>query len=62
MKFKVLREHHGDKDYKAGDERNADPADVAHLVEKGVLAAPKTKAEPAPQNKAAKPADNKAAQ
>ena len=30
-KFTVLREHIGDKEYKAGDTRTANPADVKEL-------------------------------
>lgn len=60
--FKVLRQHHGDKPYAQGDEREANESDVAHLVANGVLqpvkakaAAPtENKAEPAVRNKAAK--------
>lgn len=37
MKYKVKREHFGDKIYKSGDTREADPIAVKHLVEKGVL-------------------------
>jgi len=56
MKFEVLRQHLGDKQYMPGDERDANEGDVAHLVKAGVLkrkaeAAPKNKAEPAPKNK-----------
>ncbi|WP_404861858.1 hypothetical protein [Georhizobium sp. MAB10] len=53
MKFEVLRQHYGDKQYQAGDEREADERDVAHLVKSGVL---KRKAEPKTQNKAEKAA------
>ena len=55
----VLRQHYGDKPYAAGDEREANPRDVAHLVSSGVLAEKKAKAkaknkaEPAVQNKSA---------
>lgn len=38
MKYTVLREHLGDRDYRRGDEREADPSSVAHLVALGVLA------------------------
>lgn len=37
MKYKVKREHFGDKFYKSGDTREADPVSVKHLVDKGVL-------------------------
>lgn len=62
MKFKVLREHYGDRDYKTGDTRNADPTDVAHLVSLGVLEEPKAKAAPSTSNKAEPPVRNKAQQ
>jgi hypothetical protein len=39
MLYKVLREHLGDKSYRRGDEREANPAEVAHLVASGVLVA-----------------------
>lgn len=55
--YKVLRQHYGDKPYSEGDTREAEPRDVAHLVERGVL----EKAEPAVQNKAAPKLRNKAA-
>ena len=57
MLFIVKRQHFGDRLYLAGEEREADPRDVAHLVEKGVLA---EKAAPAPKNKAAATPKNKA--
>ena len=37
MKYEVKREHYGDKNYTTGDVREANPNDVRHLVEKGVL-------------------------
>lgn len=59
MKFEVIREHLGDRPYRKGDIREADEAQVAHLVRAGVLkpkaleAAPKNKAlKAAPKNKA----------
>lgn len=61
-KFKVVREHYGDRHYMPGDVREVSAADVAHLVP-SVLAPLEIKAEPsAPLNKAedAAPA-NKAA-
>lgn len=39
MKFNVLREHLGDKFYKEGDIRDADPMNVASLVRNGILRA-----------------------
>ena len=35
--YDVKREHYGDKYYATGDKRTANPADVKHLVDKGVL-------------------------
>ena len=62
-KFKVLREHDGDKFYFPGDVRTANAADVAHLVKNGVLVllddsepTPAVKLAPAHENKADKPA------
>lgn len=60
MKFKVLRQHYGDKQYFAGDEREANEADVAHLVEVGVLEKAGSKSEDAPLNKAEAAPANKA--
>jgi hypothetical protein len=37
VRFRVLRQHLGDRDYAPGDTREADPAVVAHLVAAGVL-------------------------
>lgn len=34
--YRVTRRHTGEKDYEEGDERTANPADVAHLVESGI--------------------------
>lgn len=39
MKFKVIREHLGDKFYRSGDVREANERDVKHLIKKGVLVA-----------------------
>lgn len=61
QKYTVLRRHYGDKMYEPGDDREANVADVRHLVDSGVLepvrekavTEPEAKAEgPAPQNKA----------
>lgn len=57
MKFIVTRQHFGDKMYMPGDIREAAENDVVHLIRNGVLK--KGKAEPAPKNKAEKPAGNK---
>lgn len=62
MKFKVLREHIGDKFYRKGDLREANASDVKHLVTKGILAAAdEEKSEPPVKNKAEPPVANKAA-
>lgn len=48
--FQVLRQHLGDKQYMPGDTREANPSDVKHLVDAGVLKeakAPAAKAEKA---------------
>lgn len=37
MKFKVIREHLGDKMYKAGDVREVDEHTVTQLLKRGVL-------------------------
>lgn len=59
-KFKVLRQHYGDQLYAAGDEREAESGDVAHLVANGVLEPIKAKAEAKHDNKAEPPLRNKA--
>ena len=46
MKYTVLREHLGDRDYRPGDEREADPSSVAHLVALGVLVQIEVAADP----------------
>jgi len=58
MKYTVKRQHYGDRLYNEGDEREADPQAVAHLVRQGVLV--EAKAAPAPKNKAAPAVKNKA--
>lgn len=55
MKFKSLRPHQGDKWYDAGDEREADERDVAHLVASGTL---EKMADPV-KNKVELPVENK---
>lgn len=52
MKFKVLREHYGDRLYTESDEREANERDVEHLVKAGVLQKADAKSEPEPENKA----------
>ena len=55
--YDVKREHYGDKYYATGDKRTANPADVKHLIDKGVLvesteeSKPKTTKTPAKQAK-----------
>jgi hypothetical protein len=56
MKFRVLRQHYGDRQYMPGDEREASKADVQHLIDAGVLVEAKAKSEPPPKNKAEKAA------
>lgn len=59
--YKVLRRHDGDKEYHEGDIREATPADVAHLVDLGVLRLTKgEKADKAPLNKSEAKLPNKA--
>ncbi|RMC37501.1 hypothetical protein [Paracoccus alkanivorans] len=66
--YLVKREHIGDRPYRTGDTRRADPALVGHLVRSGVLAEAKgeakrqDKAAPPPQNKAERTPQNKANQ
>ncbi|MEY9196632.1 hypothetical protein ABIA16_001748 [Sinorhizobium fredii] len=54
--YQVLRQHLGDKMYMPGDPetgtREANPSDVKHLVDAGVLKEVKSKTEKAPANKA----------
>lgn len=59
-KFKVLRQHQGDKPYAEGDTRDADERDVAHLVANGVLEPVKAKSEAPAKNKAEPAVQNKA--
>lgn len=40
VKYDVKREHYGDKYYRTGDKREANPLDVKHLVDKGILIEP----------------------
>jgi hypothetical protein len=39
MQYKVMRDHIGDQEYRPGDIREANEADVQHLVRSGVLVA-----------------------
>ncbi|AKG94518.1 hypothetical protein Shpa_7 [Paracoccus phage Shpa] len=50
-RYKVTRQHTGDREYLPGDEREANPQVVAHLVAAGVLE----------EIKAEKPVEKKAA-
>ena len=59
MQYVVKRQHFGDKMYYAGDTREADPRDVAHLIKSGVLA--EKNSSQTILNKAEKPAKNKGA-
>lgn len=68
MKYKVQRRHLGDRLYEEGDEREASPSEVAHLVDRGILKATREKHEAeakdagaAPLNKAVEAPENKAA-
>lgn len=54
--YTVIRQHYGDKQYMPNDTREANPSDVKHLVDAGVLKEVKTKAESAQANKAEKAA------
>ena len=59
MQYVVKRQHFGDKQYYAGDVREADPRDVAHLIKSGVLE--EKNSNQTILNKAEKPAKNKGA-
>ena len=59
MQYVVKRQHFGDKQYYAGDIREADPRDVAHLIKSGVLV--EKNSNQTILNKAEKPAKNKGA-
>lgn len=56
MKYKVIRQHYGDKQYMPNDTREANPSEVKHLVDAGVLEEAKAKAETPASNKAEKAA------
>lgn len=60
-KFKVRRQHLGDRMYLPGETREIAAGAVKHLVDNGVLEPIKAKAEPAPKNKAEPKAENKKA-
>ncbi len=59
-KFKVMRQHQGDKPYAEGDTRDAEERDVAHLIANGVLQPIRGKADPTVRNKADPAVQNKA--
>ena len=58
-KYKVTRQVLFDRLYQAGETYEGNVSEVAHLVANGVLV--KAKAEPAPKNKAEPKFENKAA-
>lgn len=58
--YDVTRQHLGDRMYLPGDQREADPSDVKHLVDTGVLTLRAEKAERPVDNKAIKAPRNKA--
>ncbi len=62
MKYQVLRQHFGDKQYMAGDEREVkNKSDADQLIKMGLIAETKEeKAAPKAQNKMAKKPQNKA--
>jgi hypothetical protein len=60
-KFKVRRQHLGDRMYMPGMTREVAAGTVKHLVANGVLEPMKEKAEAAPKNKAEPKAANKKA-
>ena len=59
MKYRVKREHEGERFYNVGDERELDEVTATQLVRLGVLEAIEAKPESAPQNKATKPEKTK---
>tara|TARA_R110002049_G_scaffold23545_10_gene83653 strand:- start:40771 stop:40959 length:189 start_codon:yes stop_codon:yes gene_type:complete len=60
VKYLVKRAHQGDKWYAEGAKRDANPSEVTHLVERGVLVDAE-KLAPAVKNKKAPPVKNKGA-
>lgn len=62
MKYQVLRQHFGDKQYMAGDAREVkNKSDAEQLIKMGLIAETKEeKAAPKAQNKMAKKPQNKA--
>lgn len=61
QKYKVARQVYFDRLYAEGETYEGNAADVAHLVQSGVLEPIKAKAEPAPKNKAEPAPKNKSA-
>lgn len=60
MKYRVLRQHHGDKPYSIGDERELRENDAKQLVELGVLEPIQQKKAPESDNKMQSEPENKA--
>lgn len=60
-KFKVCRQHLGDRMYLPGETREVSAGSVKHLVANGVLEPVKEKTEAAPKNKAERKVENKSA-
>ena len=61
MKYQVLRQHFGDKQYMAGAEREVkNKSDADQLIKMGLIAEIEEKAAPKAQNKMAKKTANKA--
>lgn len=58
-KYRVLRQHYGDKEYYPGDSRELNGIDGAHLVSMGLLEEEQKKA-PEPSNKMESEPQNKA--
>ena len=51
QRYRVIRTHIGDREYLPGDEREAAPGDVEHLVQAGCLSAIEAKVIAPPENK-----------
>lgn len=60
MKYRVLRQHYGDRAYTAGEERELRETDGKRLVELGVLEEIRQKKAPEPENKMQSEPENKA--
>lgn len=61
MKYRVSRQHLGDRMYFPGDEREAVAGDVQHLIDSGILSPLEVEEEktPAKAKKAMTPPENK---